>query len=1396
MWQARCAPWIGVGILLALTSIARSGGEVVAALEQRAPLNTEMAGGAEQVRLSATRAEIPLSGQWRFVPGSAGEAPKAGWGYARVPGSWFVAELIMPGEGAVWNNYDGRKVNSAWYETTITMPKDWEGRRVLLDVRRVSTDATVYVDGLRVGVVNWPEGEVDLTNHLAPGKPATLRMNVVATTDQRQTVILMGAAPGQNEVVDTQLHAAGLVGRIALQTRPMTGRLDGVFIKTSTRNKKLTLDIDLIDIAQPGRAKVEVVVSDLQGNVVKTFDGEIEAVNGTATLDWLWPGAKLWDVHEPNLYTLTLTLKGAGVDDQIVERFGFREFWIEGREFFLNGKRLRLRPDLMGGRYFKVDRDKFLAERSMGFNFGEYWPHDLMERGTPYNGWEGYAVADEIGLPISGLTPHMGWMAMNVDSPAKLAEFQRLSGREMRRHRNHPSILMWGTSGNMFGPIMDPSVIGQREASEPGRLQRSPHMIEPVKLAQQGVDVLKAIDPTRPVFIHHGGATGDVYTMNHYLNMIPLQEREEWLSTYVVKGDMPIMYVEFGTPVYATMMRGRNNYGNAQQTEPFMSEYVAAYLGRESYAFEPADYRAQIVKQFKGGQRYDGWHWDKTMKFAPSWLDLQQLFLTNTWRSWRTAGMTGGMIPWDDAYAELDGKRTIAGEALARNNGPTLAWIAGPEETFTDKSRNFRPGQRVRKSVALVNDERHPTPYKLTARVMLNGQQIAEVQREGVLEVARSTFVPIEFDVPPELSGAKIDGEISLNATIGDHQHADRFPFRAFSNPATQARSLRVYDPAGKSAALLKLLGHDVIEWDGRPAADAVLVVGREALQLDKPLPGDLDAFAQAGGRVLILQQRPEVISEGLGARVCPLQTRRVFRVNENHPAVSGLDDLDLRDWAGTGTLLEPYPDYINDPRFSTMSPANFPLHGWRWGNRHTVTSAAIEKPHRAGWTPILECEFDLAYTPLMELRRGAGKVVWCQLDLEDQAIADPAAEYLARQLVEYVATTPVVAQPKAFYIGNDSGAMRLTEMGAILQRADALPESGTLVVGDASGLLAEMIRTFAGKGNRVVVIGEVEGWATPLREKFAGSLHVPAWPETRGLSPSDLRNRADAPARLIQPATGLDIVGGGLIARELVGTGSIVITTINPELLRADELTYHRLTRWRQTRAMTQLLANAGVAFHADARLLAPARSRPVPPSIPLAGQWQAKLTAKMPAAATPDEKHADPGISDEARDVLTNPNAPFAGALQANMPTEMGLIGDDWKNLDGEAVFRRWFNLTPALEGKDLVVRLAAVDDYDSVSVNGTIIGSTGAEDVMSWQTKRVYRIPASLLKPRDNVLVVRVWDAFGGGGFTTSHPADLRIDLPDQPAAADPIDALYHPDYRNDFDLGDDPYRYYNW
>jgi beta-galactosidase len=124
-----------------------------------------------------------------------------------------------------------------------------------------------------------------------------------------------------------------------------------------------------------------------------------------------------------------------------------------------------------------------------------------------------------------------------------------------------------------------------------------------VRKKQLGLDlelsgVARGLDPTRAIFAHHGGDVGDVHTVNMYLNMIPLQEREEWLSAWAASGEMPFMAVEFGPPLSNTFLRGRNGFGKRILTEPFVTEYAAMYLGRDAYAAETEAYRKAMQTRF------------------------------------------------------------------------------------------------------------------------------------------------------------------------------------------------------------------------------------------------------------------------------------------------------------------------------------------------------------------------------------------------------------------------------------------------------------------------------------------------------------------------------------------------------------------------------------------------------------------------------------------------------------------------------------------------------------------------------------------------------------------------------------------------------------------------------
>ncbi|MHA6279330.1 sialate O-acetylesterase [Salinimicrobium sp. CAU 1759] len=88
------------------------------------------------------------------------------------------------------------------------------------------------------------------------------------------------------------------------------------------------------------------------------------------------------------------------------------------------------------------------------------------------------------------------------------------------------------------------------------------------------------------------------------------------------------------------------------------------------------------------------------------------------------------------------------------------------------------------------------------------------------------------------------------------------------------------------------------------------------------------------------------------------------------------------------------------------------------------------------------------------------------------------------------------------------------------------------------------------------------------------------------------------------------------------------------------------------------------------------------------------------------------------------------------------------DLKDFDGAVWFRKSFDLPEDFKGDSLDIRLLQIDDHDITWVNGQKIGATFGK-----HNHRNYKVAATSLKPKDNLLVVRVFDAGGIGGFTTN-------------------------------------------
>jgi beta-galactosidase/beta-glucuronidase len=274
---------------------------------------------------------------------------------------------------------------------------------------------------------------------------------------------MMGDAPGQNWTTKAELLSAGLVGNVTLQSRPPGAHVSDVYIKPSFRKKQLGMDVELTGVKQSGPVQIVARLLDEQGREEKRF---MHTINVTAQptqrvqFAWDWDNPRLWDYKKPNLYTLSLSVKGAGIDDEPAERFGFREVWVQGRDVFFNGNPFRMRPTLMGSGAMGAGSGSIQAALELGYNFGEIWPEDIetRSRDARYTDW--YDVADKAGFPISGIMPHMGWMGNNFNTPEKQAAVSCQHRAFDASLSQPPSIIIWGTSGNMFGASRDPRYVG------------------------------------------------------------------------------------------------------------------------------------------------------------------------------------------------------------------------------------------------------------------------------------------------------------------------------------------------------------------------------------------------------------------------------------------------------------------------------------------------------------------------------------------------------------------------------------------------------------------------------------------------------------------------------------------------------------------------------------------------------------------------------------------------------------------------------------------------------------------------------------------------------------------------------------------------------------------------
>ncbi len=429
------------------------------------------------------REVLRLGDDWETAPVPADP------GFTTPPADgWTRVDLPHQYVGKVYTTH------RAWYRKRLTVPAAWAGKRVHLFVPVLRHRAEVFIDGKPLAtIVNWDlPGTVDLTDAVTPGRQAEL---LLAVTDY-----VAALRPGTPEPADGSLAApmeslAASVdhfndGRVNLGLPAVPELLALPPVRTGfaavrtrvTGERRIDATLELTnDTDRPAEVRVIATVLS-RGEPVLTLDPQRVRLpaNQTVTEDigTPWSDPVLWRPEKPHLYELRVDLTDARTGkalDRRRERFGFREFGIDGRFFTLNGQRFK--PHGSGHVYPNLNLWPVvpMATRIIRHHF-KFSP-DYHMGGVDRN-----HLADETGLLVKDENlsfngHHARRYALDLD-----VTWDRLF-REMRavyRARpNHPSTMFWDVGNEI-------NIEGPGEAERLSTLMQSVREMDPTRLVTAG----------------------------------------------------------------------------------------------------------------------------------------------------------------------------------------------------------------------------------------------------------------------------------------------------------------------------------------------------------------------------------------------------------------------------------------------------------------------------------------------------------------------------------------------------------------------------------------------------------------------------------------------------------------------------------------------------------------------------------------------------------------------------------------------------------------------------------------------------------------------------------------------------------------------------------------------
>lgn len=468
------------------------------------------------------RSVFPFNDAWVFREGfSAGTAGGLGEG---EPVTLPHNAVELP-----YNYFDERAYQRPFtYQRIIRSSPDFENREVSVLFEGAMADAVVYLNGEEIAAHKdgYTPFEARLTGRLREGENV---LSVKVDGSENPEIPPFGGRidyltyAGIYREAWLKLTAPVFLRNLKVETQSVLEPAKSVSVRCFVGNPQ--------GLNLAGR--ISARLRDPAGRAVASAQADL-AEGETLRFEGL-EGIGLWDINDPQLYSVEVTLETPHGTDNLATSFGFRTAAFTPEGFLLNGQKLKLRGlnrhqafPYVGyamGRSAQ-ERDAEIVKREL---------HCNIVRTSHYPQSKYFLDAcDRLGLLVFEEIP--GWQ--HIGGTAWKAEAVTNVRRMIERDWNHPSIVIWGVRINESQDDHD-------FYAETNRVARD-------------------LDPTRQTggvrFITDSEFLEDVYTMNDFIlgneelpganrPRTPLRQQTENTG---LKRAVPYLVTEYGGHMFPT----------------------------------------------------------------------------------------------------------------------------------------------------------------------------------------------------------------------------------------------------------------------------------------------------------------------------------------------------------------------------------------------------------------------------------------------------------------------------------------------------------------------------------------------------------------------------------------------------------------------------------------------------------------------------------------------------------------------------------------------------------------------------------------------------------------------------------------------------------------------------